>query len=144
MRLRYCDVRLVILVLMTLVYSGVGSAIAESFPPHPSVPAGKLGRDVNPFIGTGGISYLCGNNFPGATVRWEWCDSVPIRFPSWASGRLIRRAITSRIHESWGSVIRDWQGPEPPTVGIFCVIPCDAETAQSHRRGLNSEYLPSG
>ena len=30
--------------------------------------AGELGRLVNPFIGTGGITYLCGNDFPGATV----------------------------------------------------------------------------
>ena len=33
-----------------------------------SVQPGELGRRVNPFIGSGGISYLCGNNFPGAAV----------------------------------------------------------------------------
>src|SRR5450432_3935849 len=36
--------------------------------PNPTVLPGTLGKEVNPFIGTGGVSYLCGNNFPGATV----------------------------------------------------------------------------
>ena len=34
----------------------------------PSAKPDDLGRHVNPFIGTGGISYLCGNDFPGATL----------------------------------------------------------------------------
>jgi predicted alpha-1,2-mannosidase len=29
---------------------------------------GALGRSVNPFIGTGGFPWVCGNNFPGAMV----------------------------------------------------------------------------
>jgi predicted alpha-1,2-mannosidase len=29
---------------------------------------GELGRSVNPFIGTGGFPWVCGNNFPGAMV----------------------------------------------------------------------------
>lgn len=29
---------------------------------------GELGRSVNPFIGTGGYPWVCGNNFPGAMV----------------------------------------------------------------------------
>jgi predicted alpha-1,2-mannosidase len=32
------------------------------------VRAGELGRWVDPFIGTGGIPWVCGNNFPGAMV----------------------------------------------------------------------------
>ena len=28
----------------------------------------ELGRSVNPFIGTGGYPWVCGNNFPGAMV----------------------------------------------------------------------------
>jgi len=32
------------------------------------VQPGELGRRVNPFIGTGGIPWVCGNNFPGAMV----------------------------------------------------------------------------
>ena len=32
------------------------------------VKAGELGQRVNPFIGTGGIPWVCGHNFPGAMV----------------------------------------------------------------------------
>ena len=33
-----------------------------------SVKPGELGRWVNPFVGTGGFPWVCGNNFPGAMV----------------------------------------------------------------------------
>ena len=33
-----------------------------------TVKPGELGRWVNPFIGTGGYPWMCGNNFPGAMV----------------------------------------------------------------------------
>src|SRR5436305_6316773 len=36
--------------------------------PNPPVRPGASTRDVNPFIGTGGLAYLCGNTFPGAAV----------------------------------------------------------------------------
>lgn len=35
---------------------------------HTAVHAGTYGQWVNPFIGTGGIPWVCGNNFPGAMV----------------------------------------------------------------------------
>src|ERR1700678_156876 len=41
---------------------------AEPSPTSQTVQAGELGRQVNPFVGTGGVSYLCGREFPGATV----------------------------------------------------------------------------
>lgn len=34
----------------------------------PPFPAGELGRWVDPFIGTGGFPWMCGNNFPGAVT----------------------------------------------------------------------------
>ena len=44
------------------------SVADDALKPNPAVHPGKLGIDVNPFIGTGGVTYLCGNNFPGAAV----------------------------------------------------------------------------
>ncbi|MBX3422075.1 MAG: GH92 family glycosyl hydrolase [Pirellulaceae bacterium] len=41
-----------------------GGRAADLWPP-PAQP-GALSSQVDPFIGTGGISFLCGNNFPGA------------------------------------------------------------------------------
>src|SRR4051794_41648509 len=40
----------------------------DALKPNPAVGPGTLGSEVNPFIGTGGVTYLCGNTFPGATV----------------------------------------------------------------------------
>lgn len=36
----------------------------------PCAKPGSLGAQVNPMIGTGGITFLCGNNFPGATTAF--------------------------------------------------------------------------
>jgi predicted alpha-1,2-mannosidase len=41
-----------------------GGELAAAADPQP----GKLGGWVDPFIGTGGVAVLCGNNFPGATL----------------------------------------------------------------------------
>lgn len=54
------------LVMLGVYLSASGILFAQA--PKPSVPPGLLGKDVNPFIGTGGISYLCANNHPGAGV----------------------------------------------------------------------------
>jgi predicted alpha-1,2-mannosidase len=42
----------------------VAGEYSEATEPQP----GELGRWVNPFIGTGGVTVLCGNNFPGPTL----------------------------------------------------------------------------
>ncbi len=34
------------------------------------VQPGRLGRWVNPFIGTGGVPWVCGNNYPGASLPY--------------------------------------------------------------------------
>jgi len=50
-------------------FLGMACAMYGAEPAWPtSAQAGELGRRVNPFIGTGGITYLSGFNFPGATV----------------------------------------------------------------------------
>src|SRR5262249_9244278 len=45
-----------------LLLAKAGPGFAASAAP------GAIGQHVNPFIGTGGVSYLCGNEFPGACV----------------------------------------------------------------------------
>src|SRR4051794_20051709 len=59
---------LMIAVLASPVLVGADSLAGGPQKPNPAIQPGTLGRDVNPFIGTGGVTYLCGNNFPGATV----------------------------------------------------------------------------
>ena len=60
--------RLLISILIVHQLPATTSVAGDAPRPNPTVQPGVLGRDVNPFIGTGGVTYLCGNNFPGATV----------------------------------------------------------------------------
>jgi predicted alpha-1,2-mannosidase len=50
--------------LLALQYHRIISAKPGKL--HTRVQALELGRQVNPFIGTGGYPWVCGNNFPGA------------------------------------------------------------------------------
>jgi Glycosyl hydrolase family 92 N-terminal domain len=51
------------------ILASAGLATQAAPPPWPKLDQpGELGRWVNPLVGTGGLSYVCGNNFPGATV----------------------------------------------------------------------------
>ena len=108
--------------------------------PDPTIQPGTLGKEVNPFIGTGGISYLCGNNFPGASVPFGMVRLSP----DTAS------ALGALASNSSGYFYSDPRilgfshtrlvGTGATDGGNFLVIPCTAETAKSHRRGLNAEY----
>ena len=51
---------------LTLYYKSIVSVNVQKLKvePHP----GELGKWVNPFIGTGGIPWVCGHNFPGVSV----------------------------------------------------------------------------
>ena len=48
----------------SIVNAKVGKRIQTTSSP------GDLGRWVNPFIGTGGFPWVCGHNFPGATLSF--------------------------------------------------------------------------
>jgi predicted alpha-1,2-mannosidase len=108
--------------------------------PNPTVQPGTLGKDVNPFIGTGGTSYLCGNNFPGATVPFGMVRLSPDTVS----------LLGSRASNSSGYYYSDSQilgfshtrlaGTGATDGGNFLVIPCTAETANSKRRGLNGAH----
>ena len=130
--------------LLSLVVIGTMllSDIMHAAPPRPSptIQPGELGRTVRPFIGTGGVAYLCGNNFPGATVPFGMVRLSPDTVS----------AIGQRATNSSG-----YYYPDPRILGFshtrlagtgatdggnFLVIPCTAETAKSHRRGLNAAY----
>ncbi|MEO6182299.1 MAG: hypothetical protein ABIP71_04215, partial [Verrucomicrobiota bacterium] len=52
----------------TLVFKYKRIVRAKPGNPLTKIQPGELGRWVNPFIGTGGIPWVCGHNFPGAMV----------------------------------------------------------------------------
>jgi predicted alpha-1,2-mannosidase len=117
------------------------AAVAGDGPkPNPAVQPGTLGSEVNPFIGTGGLTYLCANNFPGASVPFGM-----VRLSPDTVSLLGKRASNSSGYYYPDQRILGFShtrlaGTGATDGGSFLVIPCTAETAKSHRRGLNSEY----
>src|SRR5258708_3565956 len=62
-------IRLPLVCLLGWLPFGIPNALRnEPTVPPKSIAPGQLGRRVNPFIGTGGVYYLSGNLFPGATT----------------------------------------------------------------------------
>ncbi len=116
------------------------AAADEALEPNPSVKPGALGIDVDPFIGTGGLTYLCGNNFPGATAPFGM-----VRLSPDTVSLLGKRASNSSGYYYSDQRILGFShtrlaGTGATDGGNFLVIPCTAETSKSHRRGLNCAY----
>ena len=138
------DFRLLWLAISTLtLYQPLStvSVAGDASKPSPKVQPGTLGRDVNPFIGTGGVPYLCGNNFPGATVPFGM-----VRLSPDTVSLLGNRASNSSGYYYADPRILGFShtrlaGTGATDGGSFLVIPCTAETAKSHGRGLNSAYF---
>ena len=116
------------------------SVADDSLKPNPAVQPGTSGKDVNPFIGTGGVTYLCANNFPGATVPFGMMRLSPDTVSP-----LGKRATNSSGYYYADQRILGFSHTRLAGTGVtdggnFLVIPCTAETAKSYRRGLNSDY----
>ena len=132
--------RLAISILAVHTLVATASVAGRCTKPNPAVQPGTLGRDVNPLIGTGGLTYLCGNNFPGATVPFGMVRLSPDTVS----------LLGSRATNSSGYFYSDPRilgfshtrlaGTGATDGGNFLVIPCIAETAKSYRRGLDSAY----
>lgn len=108
--------------------------------PNPAIQPGTFGKEVNPFIGTGGISYLCGNNFPGAAVPFGMVRLSPDTVSS--LGKLASNSSGYFYSDPriLGFSHTRLAGTGATDGGNFLVIPCTAETAKSHRRGLSVKY----
>src|SRR6516225_7893861 len=102
---------------------------------------GELGRRVNPFIGTGGIYYLSGNLFPGATTPFGIVRLSPDTVSS--TGR--------RARNTSGYYYRDERivgfshtrlcGTGATDGGNFLVIPgVEGQLARSPRDGMNALF----
>ncbi len=132
--------RLVIFFPLIHQFAPTASVAGDAQKPNPAVQPGKLGRDVNPFIGTGGLTYLCGNNFPGATVPFGLVRLSPDTVS----------LLGTRASNSSGYFYPDQRiigfshtrlaGTGATDGGNLLVIPCTEETAKSSSRGMNSAY----
>lgn len=108
--------------------------------PTPKVQPGALGKEVNPFIGTGGISYLCGNNFPGATVPFGMVRLSPDTVSLQGKLALNSSGYFYSDPRILGFSHTRLAGTGATEGGNFLLIPCTAATAKSQRRGLNANY----
>ena len=118
------------------------SVAGDAPKPNAAVGPGTLGSEVNPFIGTGGVTYLCGNSFPGATVPFGMMRLSP--------DTVSVVGCTPEASNSSGYFYPDSRilgfshtrlaGTGATEGGNFLVIPCTVKTAKSHRHGLNAAY----
>lgn len=141
MRPGHCPPCWLVIGLLALHHFAATAAVAgDAQRPTPAVKPGTLGRDVNPFIGTGGVTYLCGNNFPGATVPFGMVRLSP----DTVSLQGNRASNTSGYYYSDPRILgfshTRLAGTGATDGGNFLVIPCTAETAKSRHRGLNADY----
>jgi predicted alpha-1,2-mannosidase len=104
-----------------------------------SLSPGTLGRDVNPFIGTGGIWYLCGHNSPGVTLPFSSIRLSPDTV-AWGG---TRAANTSGYFYSDPLVLgfshTRLLGTGAVDGGNFRIVPSHSGLPLSERRELNAE-----
>ncbi len=115
--------------------------IADDFrQPNPAVSPGPLGKEVNPFIGTGGVSYLCGNNHPGAGVPFGMMRLSPDTVST-----LGARATNSSGYYYNDSRILGFShtrlvGTGATDGGNFLVMPFAGDSTKLLWTGLNTSY----
>ena len=105
----------------------------------PAARPGELGRHVNPFIGTGGVYYLCGNNFPGATTPFGMVRLSPDTVSS--SGRRALNTSGYFYHDEriLGFSHTRLSGTGAVDGGNFLVVPSVAPVSMEKRQlGLNA------
>jgi len=100
-----------------------------------SVLPGELGRWVNPFIGTGGYPWVCGNNFPGAALPFGMVRLSP----ETASILLDRRALNTSGYFYGDNKIIGFShtrlsGTGATDGGHFLVFPLNAGSSQNEER----------
>jgi len=117
---------------------------AIAAPPTPKIAPGQLSRDVNPFIGTGGVNYLCANNHPGAGVPFGM-----VRLSPDTVSRLGKRASNMSGYYYSDPLILGFShtrlvGTGAVDGGSFLVIPCTEKNVQEitadKRKGMNAEF----
>lgn len=133
--------------LWTIFLSGctlASAALAAQAAP-PTLPKldhpGEFGRWVNPFVGTGGLSYVCGNDFPGATVPFGMVRLSPDTVS--AKGRKATNTSGYYYHDEriLGFSHTRLSGTGAVDGGNFLVVPAVAPfSAESRRLGLNARF----
>jgi predicted alpha-1,2-mannosidase len=130
-----------VVVCVALSVRALCASAAEPLPAIAPVHPGELGRHVNPLIGTGGLSYLCGNEFPGATVPFGMVRLSPDTIAD--SGR--RATNTSGYYYRDGKILgfshTRLVGTGAVDGGNFMVIPLSGhDSEEAIRHGLKAPF----
>jgi putative alpha-1,2-mannosidase len=116
------------------VIAGADSSVAAIAP-------GELGRRVNPFIGTGGIYYLSGFTFPGATVPFGMVRLSPDTVSNGGRRALNTSGYYYRDERIIGFSHTRLSGTGATDGGNFLVIPSVERPANElPRHGLNAKF----
>ena len=118
----------------------IAALAGDAQKPNPTVQPGTLGKEVNPFIGTGGAAYLCGNNFPGATMPFGMVRLSPDTVSLLGKGATNSSGYFYSDPRLLGFSHTRLAGTGATDGGNFLVIPCTVETAKAQRRGMNAHY----
>jgi predicted alpha-1,2-mannosidase len=108
--------------------------------------AGELGRNVNPFIGTGGVSYLCGNLSPGATLPFGMVRLSPDTVSNNGRRATNLSGYYYRDNRILGFSHTRLSGTGACDGGNFLVVPVagtsngESPVSESLRRGLNATF----
>jgi predicted alpha-1,2-mannosidase len=133
--------RIGVLLCLAAATVAARAAYAETPSSLTSAKPGELGRWVNPFIGTGGTYYLCGNEFPGACLPFGMVRLSPDTVSN----------VGARARNSSGYYYRDERllgfshtrlaGTGATDGGQFLVVPIDgSQSPDAVRHGLGVTF----
>jgi putative alpha-1,2-mannosidase len=112
--------------------------------PSPHVQPGRLGKEVNPFIGTGGLAHLCANNFPGAAVPFGMVRLSPDTISAQGRKATNYSGYFYSDPRLLGFSHTRLAGTGATDGGKFLVIPCTADTAKSLLETLSQKRGEDG
>ncbi len=113
----------------------------ESPVPLTSARPGALGRQVNPFIGTGGLFYLCGNEFPGACLPFGMVRLSPDTVSNSGARALNTAGYYYRDERILGFSHTRLVGTGATDGGQFLVIPtAGRQPPDARRHGLDVTF----
>ena len=105
-----------------------------------SAKPGELGRHVDPFIGTGGVTYLCGHEFPGASLPFGMMRLSPDTVSAGGRGASNTSGYFYDDQRMLGFSHTRLSGTGAVDGGNFLVVPSVAPFAVEKRRlGLNAK-----
>ena len=132
------------MVAATFVLGASANATHGAAPELPkTAQPGELGRMVNPFIGTGGVAYVCGNEFPGATVPLGMMRLSPDTFAKSGGDAMNSSGYYYRDERMLGFSHTRLSGTGATDGGNFLVVPAVAPfTKDTRRLGLDAPLRP--